>query len=338
MLTPPVDIDAAINEAMPTEEPRQHYTHWSSEVGHPCERFLYHARVDWPARRLPDVHLLKIFEQGRDIEERVRFRLAKCKERFEIPDTGFPLTTLEEYQISGKLDVRIRQNGLVYPGEIKSIQDHAWKRLPSSGSEEVFPNSVVLDALSGGYWRYRMYPAQLQLYIFGEALAKRVSPERALGFFIFVSKATTEEKTIWTELDYEYVEGLLQKAERVNTAIARHTPPDRMPFDLKVCGQCDFQHICLPDVDFGQGAKVLPDEQKYQICRRAWELGLKDILSRDEFAEEASLHKTIKEIGHGEELLIVEGEDGHAEIRGHAVKNGWKHDSFDVFAREGVAA
>jgi len=49
------------------------------------------------------------------------------------------------------------------------------------------------------------------------------------------------------ELDYEYAESLLQRAERINAHVESGTLPERIPFDEEVCPRCPFYHLCLPD-------------------------------------------------------------------------------------------
>ncbi len=61
-----------------------------------------------------------------------------------------------------------------------------------------------------------------------------------------VNKSNGRRKILWADMNYEYVDTLIKKAERVNSYVAKETLPDRIEFS-DTCGICPFRHICLPD-------------------------------------------------------------------------------------------
>jgi hypothetical protein len=67
------------------------------------------------------------------------------------------------------------------------------------------------------------------------------------GYFILKNKSTGAMKEIPVALDFEYAETLLKKLERVNAHIAAETLPERIEYTDKMCGECAFQSICLPN-------------------------------------------------------------------------------------------
>jgi hypothetical protein len=59
-------------------------------------------------------------------------------------------------------------------------------------------------------------------------------------------------------VDFGYVEGVLQKCDRVNKAIEQETPPKKIcePF---WCKTCPFESICLPELEV-EGVEVKLNE------------------------------------------------------------------------------
>ena len=81
----------------------------------------------------------------------------------------------------------------------------------------------------------RAYAAQIQLYMYQFA--------KPYGFFALINKLTGEIKFIRIDLDYEYCEKVLQKAEYINKCLAEKTMPEACD-EIGFCDHCDLQHIC----------------------------------------------------------------------------------------------
>ena len=51
---------------------------WASRLGHPCDRYLYHAMVDWDKAAPHPEGLLEVFAEGRAQERAVELSLAEA--------------------------------------------------------------------------------------------------------------------------------------------------------------------------------------------------------------------------------------------------------------------
>lgn len=255
------------------------HTNRASELGHPCDRYLYYCRMNWSDRALHSADLQFIFDQGKAIEaEAVR----------ELEEAGFIIMEQrrpfewKQYQITGTLDLKIAEAAAeiagrvdkAYPTEIKGLQHHDWVKL-----------DCIEDFLISKKQWIKKYPAQLTLYMLMDN-----SPE---GLFYIKSKSNFKPKEIWITLDYTFAEELVQKAERVNAAVAKKAIPDRIPYDDEVCGRCSFAHICLTAGDFGKGATFMDSDELLGWLKRREEL---DPL-RKEFKEvDENIKEMVKEI------------------------------------------
>lgn len=235
----------------------------ASTLGHPCERFLVYERTRWQEKALHDVGLQFIFDEGNIHETAVLRDLQDAGIRVIEQQRAF---FWDKYQITGHIDGKIVDDGLVIPCEVKSMSDWAWKAT-NSVEDMVKSKSVYM----------RQYPAQLNLYL--------IMDEKEVGLFLLKNKQTGLLKQVELHLDYEYTETLIKKAERINAYIANGTLPDRIT-DTNICEFCAYSHICLPDVE--HRATLLDDPELEAKLDRRWQL--KE--AKDEFDQ---LDKEIKE-------------------------------------------
>lgn len=222
-------------------------SNWCSKLGHPCDRQAVHNRVDWDKKEKHSTTTEMIFQGGKVLEKHVA-RVYLQKAGYDIVEEDRPIDTersgtLRKLQISGKLDFVIRKTGTKteYPVEVKSINQWDFEKI----------SSVEDMTLSPKIWQ-RGYPAQLMLYLFGK--------DTETGLFLLINKATYEPKVIWCQLDYQYVENLLQKAKRTNQHVDAGTYPERITYDDKICGRCEFAHVCLENYVRAE-AKIVTDQE-----------------------------------------------------------------------------
>lgn len=195
----------------------------ASNLGHPCERYLYLLIKHWDEQKPHDVGLQAIFDLGNTIEEHTIKN---------IQEAGFEAITptqrswkIDKPLITGREDIRIKdENGELLPVEIKGLSPIEYDKLNS-----------VDDFFKSKRAYVRGYPAQLQVYMYYFNKEK--------GFFALTNKLTGQTKFIEMPFNYEYAESLLQKAERIYKAIETNTPPDSCN-DVSVCENCSLQHIC----------------------------------------------------------------------------------------------
>lgn len=236
----------------------------ASEMGHPCERYLVYLRTRGEDRVLHDVNLQFIFDDGNLHEEGVLKDLKEAGFKIIEQQRAFEW---KKYQITGMIDAKVLDGDKAIPIEIKSFNPHIWEKVNS-----------VQDMQRSKFVFLRKYPAQLTLYL--------IMDEKEEGLFILKNKVNGRLKQIPIFLDYEYAEGLIQKAERINLHVQAGTLPERIPWEDGACEYCPFGHICLPSHE-EKGTLLNDPELELKLDRRG---ELKPLV--DEFNE---LDKEIKE-------------------------------------------
>lgn len=194
-----------------------------SSIGHPCSRYVYLCITNFQDRTPPDVGLQAIFGLGNTLETHV---IEKIKEAgFEVITPTDHSFRIDPQNITGREDLRIKdENGELIPVEVKSISPFEFDKL-----------NCFDDFVNNKKPFIRAYAAQIQLYMYQFA--------KPYGFFALINKLTGEIKFIRIDLDYDYCEKVLQKAEYINKCLAEKTMPEACD-EIGFCDHCDLQHIC----------------------------------------------------------------------------------------------
>lgn len=246
----------------------------ASELGHECLRYLVYNRTRWQERSLHDANLQGIFDDG-VMHEKDTLRI--------LQDAGLSIIEQQrsfewkEYLITGHIDAKVQINGFAYPLEIKTASPFTFNTL-----------NTIDDMKHHKYPYIRRYPAQLTLYLLMDNKEK--------GLFLFKNKANSQFKEILVNLDYELGESLLKKAEAINKHVKDNTLPDRVEYSDYLCGECPYQHICLPPVDRSE-LKIIDNTEMQHNLDRYFEL--KPIVS-----EYNELDKLIKDTYKEKEVLV----------------------------------
>ena len=199
----------------------------ASNVGHPCERYLYLSIKNWEDKRLYNETTQCIFDLGNKIEEYVIQTLKDAG--FEVITPTVRAWKVEKPLITGREDLRIKlEDGQFYPVEVKGLSPQEWEKLNS-----------VQDFLNSKRYYVRAYPAQLYIYMYQFGKEK--------GYFALCNKLTGEIKLIEVPFDYEYAEKILQKAERIYKCLEKNELPLSCD-DISVCEYCDLAHICTANI------------------------------------------------------------------------------------------
>ena len=238
----------------------------ASNLGHPCERYLYLLLRHWDEQKPHDVGLQSIFNLGNSIEEYTIENIKRAG--FEVITPTVRSWKIEKPLITGREDIRIKdENGELLPVEIKGISPFEFDKL-----------NTVDDFMKSKRSYIRGYPAQLQTYMYYFAKEK--------GFFALTNKLTGETKFIEMPFDYEYAESLLQKAERIYKALDEEAPPDACE-DISVCEGCSLAHICgecrrVPaDIDLDEELDALIDRKnELAAAKKEYEQVDKEIKAR----------------------------------------------------------
>jgi len=228
-------------------------TNRSSSIGYfvpelnGCVRKGVYERTEWSQKKLYEPTTLMIFSEGDLQEGKVTKDLAEAGWEIIQAQSPFELKGRSgEVLCSGHLDGKIMFNVkdedgkeiiLPVPIEIKSAHPNIYSSIHTL---EDFKKKPWLTA----------YLGQIQMYMLGNNI------DTAL--FIFKNKSSGMIKQIPVELDLELAEACLRTCEEINKHVANKTIPDRVD-DRDTCKNCAFNHICLPDQDFGVEIEIGDD-------------------------------------------------------------------------------
>jgi CRISPR/Cas system-associated exonuclease Cas4 (RecB family) len=194
--------------------------------------------------------LQMIFDMGRSVEDLVMQDLREAG--FQVIEQQRPFSWAK-YQITGTIDCKLAIDGQVYPTEIKSAAPHPFATINS-----------IEDMRKNKYEYMRRYPAQLTLYL--------LMDNKERGLFLFKNKSTGELKEIWLDLDMDFAESLIQKAEAINKHVAEGTLPEPIEYNEDICGNCGYVHICMPDrigkeVEISENTELLELVMRYAALK-----------------------------------------------------------------------
>jgi hypothetical protein len=267
----PTDLNEKMTEArvkaLTPEPPRPRHVHRISDVGHPCERYLYHAIVDWDKRPPVEPSLQGIFDTGNLLEKEMfkffnnevgpRMNPPMC---FIKPQTDKTDKLLRQYNISGTEDWHL------------CYEDHHVDPVGvvdgKSASENAYRGWSDLESLKRSPYAYK-YNTQVQLYNFANNFE--------CGGLLFYNKTNPyhDWKLIDVPVDFGYVEEILQKCERVNVAIDNIESGEMPPKICEPfwCTTCPFESICLPELEIeGAGAKLNTSDELERMVALLLEL------------------------------------------------------------------
>ena len=231
----------------------------ASNLGHPCERYLYLLISHWEEQKPYDVGLQNIFDLGNSLEEHTIKNIKEAGFEVITPTQRSWQINVKGGIISGREDIRIKdENGEFLPVEIKGISPFEFDKL----------NSVEDFLRSKKPW-IQGYPAQLFVYMLKFGKEK--------GFFALTNKLTGQTKFIEVPLDYDFGEKMLSKAERIYRALADKAAPPACD-DISLCENCQLAHICgecrrVPtDVDLDTELdELIERKQELQEARKEYD-------------------------------------------------------------------
>jgi CRISPR/Cas system-associated exonuclease Cas4 (RecB family) len=195
---------------------------------HPCPREMYYQVANWRDKEPPSPEKQCLFDFGNTVETHALqdlaaagYKVTRQQQPFEIPvEGGIIRGHIDGWMTGGALGDE------AYPVEIKGYTYEA-ERIDDWHEFLMKPQ----------HW-LRQVPAQLTLYMLGTNTPAAV--------LVMVDKKGAEIYPLPVELDYDYGESLLKKAELVYEHLAVEIPPDRIEYSSVMCGNCDFRHICQP--------------------------------------------------------------------------------------------
>ncbi len=281
-----IDLDAglaAILERRMTQYPQ--HTNRISQLDDPCLRRLYYHRHDWQVQAPPDKGLAGIFATGNILEpviERICSEIGAASTppwRIVGSQTATKDRLLERYTISGTVD-----------GFLQVQVDSHWETVGvvdiKTCSPNIYPRLIDFGSLVRYPWT-RKWRGQLMLYALANNLGR--------CYLMLVNKTNLYDlRLIEFPLDLDYAEGLLQKAETINKAVAAGEPPAGVN-DPDECPRCPFSSFCAPAVGTGGNLQVVVNDELEAVLERLDEL--------------APATKEAKELERTRDSLLVKGQD-----------------------------
>ena len=240
----PAALAKRLEEAQRAKRLAEHSRPWqpsmtpATSLGYACERRSVYQRTQ-PDKAAPiGEELASIFEEGNLHQKDVRAELLELGYEVVEAEVNFKDQRLEiSGTIDGKLDVKDPSHPRGrrrVPVEIKSTSG-------SPPADEAAWRNSETPLL-------RRYFAQLQTYLF--------LTNEPWGLGIFKNKITGLWSVVAVSLDYEYAEGILQRAERIRDAVERweddtcDTRDVHLPLrlaDRSECSGCPFREtVCFP--------------------------------------------------------------------------------------------
>lgn len=259
----------------------------ASSVGWPCDRYHYHSIKDWKEAPEHDVGLQIIFDEG-DLHEGAviaelntlpGIRVIKQQVAFQL-DKPLITGTIDGILVWEQDGVRHEKPYIAeYPFDVKSMSRFQFAKIRSA--EDLINSPSPL---------FRKYVAQLQIYLLISGYE--------IGAFVLKCKDTGEIRVIWMQFDAAFIEGILQRSERVYASLKAEVPGERTK-DIELCLKCPFRHICLPDIKFGEGVQMLGGQELQEILERRDQLQA----AAKEFDElDKAVKKVAVETGVGEKV------------------------------------
>lgn len=148
----------------------------ASNIGYPCERYLFLLIKHWEEQKPHNVGLQNIFDLGNTLEEHTIRNIKEAGFEVITPTQRSWQMNVKGGIITGREDVRIKdENGELLPVEIKGISPFEYDKLNS-----------VDDFLKSKRPYIKGYPAQLFVYMLHFGKEK--------GFFALTNKLTRRNK------------------------------------------------------------------------------------------------------------------------------------------------
>lgn len=234
---------------------------WASEIGHDCERYLVYQQCRGEDAQPTDDDLLLVFNEGDNQERQLIIDLQKANIKVKDLQLRF---TVKAINLSGKLDLIAElkdSKGEMFfaPVEVKSMHPSVYASIETVADLKKYP------------WT-RKYYAQLMFQLQNDNWSY------PFGYFLCKNKSTGEIKVIKdfdgssvVKFNEEYYNELIEKGKRVFKTVTANKIiqsqlmltddesekealksqmkyPDRIKYDLKVCGGCKYAHICIANI------------------------------------------------------------------------------------------
>jgi len=234
------------------------HTNRASSIGSPCIRQLVYNRVAWRHKQPFDIKSQLRLDEGNNQETIViRDLIGAGVEVIETQVSDMD----EKTETTMHLDGIVVDDGKRYVLEIKSCAPYIFQAISRYAIDDYYR---AMDELGVIYPWFRKYPPQLNLYMYSRTLE--------MAICVFKDKSSGDLKQFNVPLNLDFLDSIFKKANRVNALVAAFkdskadpTKPESNKFlppkidDSTECRMCQFNTICLPDIDFGKPIQIKDD-------------------------------------------------------------------------------
>lgn len=206
---------------------------------HDCDRHNWYGMVEGDQRSKWDPFVQAKLDAGKARELSIKR---------ELLDLGYePLMAGEVLEVKGPtgtvlargrtdLSLSLPSNfRTTVPMEVKCMQTHMWASI-----------THWRDLLRNPWTR--KYVRQLMLYMHSKKMTE--------GLFL-IDDFQGHWKILPVEIDEAFIQDAVGKIERAAAARIAGKAPERIPYDHQLCGMCNFQHVCIPDIKQDPRIKVV---------------------------------------------------------------------------------
>jgi len=219
---------------------------------HPCDRHMYYQVANWQdcAPVTPETQCL--FDWGKLVERAVIDDLQEAG--YEIDRQQLAMAVkVKGGTITGHLDGMIRGPGLPEGGCPLEIKGYTFVGQRVAHWRDFLPMPQPwLSAV----------PCQMQIYL--------LQANADVGVLCLQDKKSAQINPLPVELDYDYAESLLKRAEEIYQYISAEIPPDRISYQERLCADCRFAHICQPLQQYEPGIDAILDERLEELAATYW--------------------------------------------------------------------
>jgi hypothetical protein len=230
-------LNAAMEEGQELwREPSEYFR--VSGIGDPCIRSMTFSVL---GHNVPfEAKTLRIFAVGTAIGE----ILANTFEKRGILLEAEGKVVHENPPIRGSYDIRIKgedvDDGEELLGEIKSINDFGFDKLPEEHDYVLASQSPLFESYAGYVQQWNTYTGLLNLD--NKVLCR--------GFILFESKNTQRHKVFFLEFDEELFNETLSKTSHASVYSSKlmvaPIPIERSPYGADpICKRCSHQYLCV---------------------------------------------------------------------------------------------
>jgi len=221
---------------------------------HFCNRHNYYSMVEGDKRRPINDYVQLLFESGNIWErETIRelmllgFDVMAGQQSVEVKYGGKLVDERGKIIGKGRIDGKIKYKKQIIPFEIKSLGENVYRKIESV--EDLFKYEFT-----------EKYVRQFLMYLYGDAIEA--------GIFIINDRSGHWKiMVIYLGNFLDYCEKVLRNMEAAWEAKIAEKEPDRIPYNHRLCGNCQFNAVCVPETIIEGGETLEDPELEAKISR-----------------------------------------------------------------------